>query len=485
LTKFIDTIIPNRQVRSLYSDVAVYGISSVFSRGLGVLTFPLLARHFSIEDFGSLDLFLIVISLIGSLAIFGQDSGLLRFYHEYKKTGKEKEIAFLSFQMQLIWSGVIFFCSFFLLFSQIGNGKLDWINLSVSILIVWCAFSEVIQANALLLMRLQSQKLLFFVFNLIKSLSLLIAAISATSILDLTLQEYFLVHATVASLLAVGGLSIIFPHVQRSSREMVTVQRKLVKYAVPMGVVVVVGSMQPMIERLIVNTELDQTSLGEYAAAAKTALIVGLPIKAFSDAFYPFIMKALSEDNAKKAARDTVGLFVLALTIFALLYNCFSFWILNLLAGEKYLSAHQTVIPLVLVHYLHGLAGFFGLGTVISGQTNYRLLIYLFSLALGTLGMLVLAPSYGITGVALAVLLGQTVKICLESIVGQKLFSIMWPKIYIFSNLIIIFTISIVAFNSEPIFALRFALGAGGVILLSSVWIIFSIKNDKYLEGEY
>lgn len=464
-------------LRSLYSDVAIYGFSSAVSRGLGILTFPLLARHFSVEDFGSLDLFLILISLIGSLAVFGQDSALLRYYFEYKKTGEEKEISLASFQMQFLWSGIIFLSASLVLSSQAGSENLNWLNATVCMLMLLCAFSEAIQANALVLMRLESKKIKFLIFNLVKSSSYLALALLTTFVMDFSLHEYFAAFAVLACFLAVIGLGIIIPFVKRNLRGMAADRKKLLKYAVPMGAIVAIGTMQPVLERAIVGIELDRTSLGEYAAAAKTALVVALPIKAFSDAFYPFIMRAYSANNAELSAQDSIKFYLFASTSFAILYNCFAYWSLNFFAGAKYLTAHQSVIPLVLAHYFHGLSGFLGLGTVISGNTIFRLAIYLFCLVLAAMAMFVLVPHYGITGVAIAVLGGQIARFFLEAFIGYKLFPVEWPISFISVNLITVLGASSVAFHSEPVLTSRLLLASCGFILLCFFIFIFRSKN--------
>lgn len=477
ITNLLNSIFRVSGLRSLYSDVAIYGVSSAVSRGLGIVTFPLLARHFTVEDFGSLDLFLILISLIASLAIFGQDSGLLRFYYEYKKKGEEKEFSLASFQLQLFWSGAIFLCASLILLSQSGNENLNWLNATVCMLMLLCALSEAIQANALVLMRLDSQKVKFLLFNVVKSSSYLMLAVITTFVMDFSLHDYFVAFATLACFLAFIGLSIIVPYVKRSSRGMASDQKKLLKYAIPMGAIVAIGTMQPVLERLTVGMELDRISLGQYAAAAKTALIVALPIKAFSDAFYPFIMRAYSENNAKSSAQESIQFYLFASTVFVMFYNCFAYWSLNFFAGAKYLTAHQSVIPLVLAHYFHGLSGFLGLGTVLSGNTIFRLAIYLFCLFLAAMAMFVLVPYYGITGVAIAVLGGQIARCFLEAFIGYKLFPVEWPKSFISVNLITVLGASSVAFHSEPVLTSRLLLASCGFIFLCFCIFIFRSKD--------
>ena len=67
-------------LRFLLDDTIVYGGAAAFSKAFSLITFPIIARHFSTEDFGIIDFFAVFASFLGTLLIFGQDSAVARFF---------------------------------------------------------------------------------------------------------------------------------------------------------------------------------------------------------------------------------------------------------------------------------------------------------------------------------------------------------------------------------------------------------------------
>ena len=64
----------------LLNDSLVYGLGGALNKVLALFTFPLLARHFSVEQFGVIDLLNTSVVLLVTLLVFGQDSAVARFF---------------------------------------------------------------------------------------------------------------------------------------------------------------------------------------------------------------------------------------------------------------------------------------------------------------------------------------------------------------------------------------------------------------------
>ena len=58
----------------LIKDSLVYGGAAAISQAFSLITFPLLTRHFAVEEYGVLDYFMVLSSFLVTLFIFGQDS---------------------------------------------------------------------------------------------------------------------------------------------------------------------------------------------------------------------------------------------------------------------------------------------------------------------------------------------------------------------------------------------------------------------------
>ena len=98
----------------LLSDTFTYGFTLAISRAFSFITFPLLARHFSVSDYGKLDFFLIMMGFLNTLVIFGQDSAVARYFYEYDNSKQRRELISQSLLAQIIFCIIVL--AFFYLF---------------------------------------------------------------------------------------------------------------------------------------------------------------------------------------------------------------------------------------------------------------------------------------------------------------------------------------------------------------------------------
>lgn len=90
------------RLKSLTKDSLLYGGAAAINQAFALVTFPLIARHFSVEEYGLIDYFSAVAGLLAILLIFGQDSAVARFFYKYKDERIRKHIVTQSLVVQLI-----------------------------------------------------------------------------------------------------------------------------------------------------------------------------------------------------------------------------------------------------------------------------------------------------------------------------------------------------------------------------------------------
>lgn len=83
-----------KKISFFFKDFIFYGVITGFNKLSVLLTFPFLARYFSVEDFGKLDFLINLISLTIVIIVFGQDSAIGRYIQE-QKNWKGKKLLFL------------------------------------------------------------------------------------------------------------------------------------------------------------------------------------------------------------------------------------------------------------------------------------------------------------------------------------------------------------------------------------------------------
>ena len=97
-------------IKRLANDTLIYGVFHALVRALNFITFPLLARHFSVAEYGRFDFAMITINLIALLCIFGQDSALARYYYDVKKDHEKQTVVTQSLFIQTGFLTVFFIC---------------------------------------------------------------------------------------------------------------------------------------------------------------------------------------------------------------------------------------------------------------------------------------------------------------------------------------------------------------------------------------
>ncbi len=101
-----------KNIKSISKDTLVYGISGASINIVTLVSFPLLARNFTVIDFGQLDLFFSTFAFAIALMISGQDSAIFRFFNDEVNSQKQSELITSSLGFQLFCSVMVIFIFF-------------------------------------------------------------------------------------------------------------------------------------------------------------------------------------------------------------------------------------------------------------------------------------------------------------------------------------------------------------------------------------
>ena len=111
-------------IKNVVIDTLIYGVQSLV-RVLNFITFPLLARHFSVSDYGKFDFAMVTVSLIVIACIFGQDLALARYFLISKDKDDKKAVISQSLIIQLIFMLV---CILTLIFAMAPLASAGYLN---------------------------------------------------------------------------------------------------------------------------------------------------------------------------------------------------------------------------------------------------------------------------------------------------------------------------------------------------------------------
>jgi O-antigen/teichoic acid export membrane protein len=412
------------KLRFLMRDSALYGGAAAVSKAFALITFPLLARHFSTVDYGIVDFFTVVAGLLAILIIFGQDSAVARYFYEYEDLARRRQLISQSLLMQLLIGVVVVGVLWVgtgvvepLLTGESGAGTYFRIILLQAPLMVIINFSQ----NLLKWTFSRTKFLIMTMGFMLTSVTLLLVAILR---LAGDIRTVLVVNLLSLAIFAAVGLWFVrgWLGVPRGVGEL----RELVRYAAPLGVICVAGTFVPAMERGLTNSLLGGEQLGLYAAGTKVALLTMLVAQAFQVAWGPFSLSLFREPDAAETYNWVFRIFAAGMAVVVLGLSLVAYPMLVFLASDRYAGAAAVVFPLAVGLAIQATSWITEIGISISKKSHLNLYSYGVFVFATLGGIFLCAPLFGLPGVALGVMLGHIGKALTASFLAQRVYPLPW-----------------------------------------------------------
>ncbi|MBT4764642.1 oligosaccharide flippase family protein, partial [bacterium] len=91
-TKYLKDLGLFGRVQFLAKDSILYGVASAVHKIFAIITLPVLTRYFSVEEYGVIDLYVLISGLLVTVFVFGQDSAVARFFYENENENERKSM---------------------------------------------------------------------------------------------------------------------------------------------------------------------------------------------------------------------------------------------------------------------------------------------------------------------------------------------------------------------------------------------------------
>jgi O-antigen/teichoic acid export membrane protein len=430
MTADVDTLDPARlsvprRLRFLATDSLVYGGALAFNAAFALITFPLLARHFSVPEYGVIDLFTVAASFLTITFVFGQDSAIARFFYEYKDEDQRRQIVSQSLTAQF---GAVL----------------------IALPILWLVGARLIdvpdqvtnQERLVHLVLLQvpcqvlinySQNLLKWTFSRTRFLVISIGSVVCRvmlllgALLWLKLDVYgvFAIVLGVQATFAVVGVVFVRKWLVRPTGFGFT--RELFLYAAPYGVIGSISAFVPAVERSVVSSLLGSTELGLYAAGAKVAMLTAMPVQAFQTAWGPFSMAIHKEADAAVTYNWILKAFTLGVCAMVLAVTLAARPAINILASERYAGAAIVVFPMAMGIAIQATGWITEIGIGLSKKSYLSLYGYAVFVSVSAASVYLFGLRMGMFGVAAGMLSGNIAKALYVTYLGQRAHALPWP----------------------------------------------------------
>jgi O-antigen/teichoic acid export membrane protein len=412
------------QLQFLLRDATLYGGAAAISKVFALITFPLLARHFSVEEYGVLDYFLVSSSLLAIFFVFAQDSAVARYFYEYEETDTRQQLISQSLVFQLSCLA--------LLLPMLWLGS-EWLTAFL------IAAPDRVLLFKIVLLQLPFLLLINFSQNLLKwtfaralflTMSLGYTVVQASllfvAVLVFNVGIAGVLVVNLASSIVFGALGLFFVRKWLARPRDLIRLREMLPFAIPYGVICVAGTLLTTLERTLTDSLLGAESLGFYAAGTKLTMLIGLFASAFHIAWGPFSLSLYKQADAGHTYNWVFKLFALGACLAALALTLLARPLIVLLATDRYIGAVVVVFPLAMGLAIQATSWITEIGISISKRSHLSLYAFGFSILFTLGGILLLAPIFGLLGVGLGVLSGHIAKAVVASYLAQRVYPLPW-----------------------------------------------------------
>lgn len=453
----------------LLKDAVLYGGAAAISKAFSLITFPLLARHFSVAEYGVLDYFLVLASLLAIFFIFGQDSAVARYFYEHEDTRDRRQLISQSLVFQL--AGLVLLLPLLWL----GAGWLTALLIAAPDRVL--LFKIVLLQLPFLLLINFSRNLLKWTFArarfLTMSLGFTVVQVSllviAVLVFDVGIAGVLIV--SLASSAVFGALGLFFVRQWLTRPTDFRRLREMLPFAIPYGVICVAGAFSPTLERTLTVSLLGAEQLGLYAAATKIAMLIGLLVSAFQTAWGPFSLSLYKQADAGQTYNWVFKLFSLGVCLAALLISLLAQPLIFFLATDRYSGAVIVVFPLVMGLAIQATSWITEIGIGISKRAYLSLYAYTAAIVATLAGIWLFAPVFGLLGVGLGVLLGHIAKALVASWLAQHAYRLPWQ----YGPVVFLVIVTLTGGLSSIWFATGYGAAAGNSVLAGCMVVILLI----------
>ena len=410
-------------MKFLAKDTAVYGIGGALTKLLALITFPLLARHFSVQDFGTIDLLNTAVLLLSVLLTFGLDSGVARFFYENANVEYRRQIvsqalifqvAILAFALPLLW---------------VNTGQIAALidagpdSRTVIRLLILQAPLFVLLGFAQNLLKWTFKRWRFLFISVGSIVTTVIGLVVGIVFFDFGITDVFVLYLLTRGVFCILGLWWV--------REWLKIPngwdrlKEMLPFAAPFGVICVLGALLPFMERNMVQTLLGSEELGLYAAGAKVGMLIALPINAFEIAWGPFSLSIFKEKDAAESYRLVLRCYSVLIFTMVLVLTALGEPLLRVLGSTRYEGGAVVVFAVAMGLAVQALGSITSIGIVFSKKSYLKIYGYSTMIIVASIAIPLLAKTFGFAGVAWGSMTAYFAKTVLEAWLAERVYPLL------------------------------------------------------------
>jgi O-antigen/teichoic acid export membrane protein len=406
-------------LRRLVSTGAAYTAASILSKVIAVALLPLYTRYLSRADYGAAEVMFAAVVSASIVVRFGLIEAVLRFY--YKEDEDHDRVIASSFA-GLFWFATIAALLALPFATPISEALLphpatELARISIGGLWVLTMFEYL-----LTLFRLEERARAYFlttIFNVLATIGVTVVLVvgQGEGARGLLLGSY----ATGA----VFVLGLIFVHRRRLSLWIDrALLRRLLRFGLPTMPAEASLYLLNFVDRIIIGHVAGLAAVGLYSLAVKFAQGVNVLVRGFQLAWPPLAYSIRDDGEARRFYATVVTLFTAGCAFVVTGMWLLSRWVVRALAAPKFFESYEAIGLITTAVTLYALYMVLVVILGRTGRTGLNLPAAIAGLIVNVVLNLVLVPSLGIVGAALALVASYLVVLALMYGFTQRLFPV-------------------------------------------------------------
>lgn len=377
----------------------------------GFISFPVLTRIFSVENYGLLGLATTTIMLATAIAKVGSTNSTVRFFPEYRNSGRLPEYystmifgyAAIALAVALILLGV---CSVVDLFGVTNIHLVAIVSLLVILMSLYSVLQGMLRAEQRIKKYIATN--VAFRYGTILLGVLALFTISKTVEIYLASQAVVLLITTVIVILVINKKYMIRPI--KFSAELF---RRSISYGFFLSISEIGHLILTYADRYFIQYFLGGAALGVYTAGYNLSTyvveVLMYPVNNAIDPIYLNIHATNGAEDTRDFLSKVFKYYYIFIVFAVLFFIVIGKELMILLASAKYEAAYQIMPYVVVANALYSFQVIINAGLIINKKTSVLMKLKLISCAMNIILNLILIPINGIVGAAQATLISYAV----------------------------------------------------------------------------
>lgn len=413
-------------LKKLFSQTAIYGISSILGRLLNYLLVPLYTRVLDTAEYGIVTDLMAYVSFMLVVYSYGMETTFFRFSSQKEYNSNDVYGTILTF---ITFTSLIL-TSIFIIFARPIASILSYAQYPQYIIYLAIILAlDTISAIQFAWLRKQEKAILFAIIRLINIFLSIILNLYFVGYLKKGVEYIFITNVITSALTTLIVLPLTLP--KKFTFRLNWIKPMLI-YGSPLLISGLAGMVNENLDRILLKRYLPEgfypnltndDVVGIYGACYKLSIFVSLVVQAFRYGAEPFYFKKSIEVDAKETYSKIMDYFVPAIFLVCIIVSAFLNEI-GLLIGKNYRSGLHIVPILLIANAFLGIYYNLSIWYKVTQKTEWSIYLSLIGAGITILINVVGIPIYGMMASVYATLFCYASMMIISYLVGQKFYPI-------------------------------------------------------------